>query len=437
MTISGNNNKHRHWATLAYSAGGMCFALAIAFSLVGGVALAAPLAATAPGLGAAASFSVLAALSASAAGAGTTISGDLGLSPGLASSRTGPWTVGGTEYFGPLSLAANAQIDALGAFVNLAGQPSSGTWSGATSPAPGVWTDAGSSTFAGTLMLTGSPTDVWVFQIGTDLTFSGSVSLGGGARACNVFWQIGRDATIGVGSAFVGTLIASRDVTVVSGASVDGRIISLTGALTTDGNSIFGPSCAAPPPSGTAIPLPSYVSVEYVCATDGSVVVTVGMSAGVIVYGLGAPITSAVDTGDNKIVRTLPAGHYAWQAVPPAGHYMVDTASGVVDSTVCGLATVGAPSATATSGGPSATATIGGPSATVTSGAPVATATSGGPSATATIGAPVATVVSPILIPNTGADLAERQLPMSLGFGFLSLGLVLLGFALRRKRSGA
>jgi|GEM_PF-1764391 len=410
MTILGNNNKHRHMATLAYSAGCMCFALAIAFSLVGGVALAAPLAATAPGLGAATSFSVLAALSASAAGPGTSISGDLGLSPGLASSRTGPWMVGGTEYFGPLSLAANAQMDALGAFVNLAGQPSSGTWSVATSPAPGVWTDAGSSTFAGTLTLVGGPMDVWIFQIGTDLTFSGSVSLGGGARACNVFWQIGRDATIGVGSAFVGTLIASRDVTVVSGASVDGRIISLTGALTTDGNSLFGPSCAAPPPSGTATPQPSYVSVEYVCATDGSVVVTVGMSAGVIVYGLGAPITSAVDTGDNKIVRTLPAGHYAWQAVPPAGHYLVDTASGVVDSTVCGLAT-------ATSGGPSATATT------------------GGPSATATIGAPVATVVSPILIPNTGADLAERQLPMNLGF--LSLGLVLLGFALRRKRSGA
>jgi hypothetical protein len=67
------------------------------------VMLAAPLMlmaeATAPDLGAAESFSVLAALSTSAATT-TTICGDLGLSPGLESSRTGDWVVGGSEYFG-------------------------------------------------------------------------------------------------------------------------------------------------------------------------------------------------------------------------------------------------------------------------------------------------------------------------------------------------
>ena len=54
-------------------------------------------AATAPDLGTAASFSVLGALSASSAN-GTTLSGDLGLSPGLEISRTGSWVVNGPEF---------------------------------------------------------------------------------------------------------------------------------------------------------------------------------------------------------------------------------------------------------------------------------------------------------------------------------------------------
>jgi len=89
------------------------------------------------------------------------------------------------------------------------------------------------TTFAGpTLTLTGSPTDVWVFQIGNDMTFTGSVVLAGGAQACNVFWEVGRDATIGAGSSFVGTLIASRDITLASGATVNGRLISLNSSIT-------------------------------------------------------------------------------------------------------------------------------------------------------------------------------------------------------------
>ncbi len=234
-------------------------------------AFATSRAASAPPLGAAASFSVLAALSMSAAGAGTVVSGDLGLSPGLAVSRTGPWTVGGTEYFGPLSLAATAQANALTAFNDLAGQGSDGAWSASPwSPVPGVWTAASDTTFAGTITLNGGYNDVWVFQVGRDMTFSGSVIMAGNAQPCNVFWQIGRDATIAVGSTFVGTLIASRDVTLVSGATVDGRIISLNSSLTTDGNTISGPIGAATPtptetptltplptPTGTPSPAPS------------------------------------------------------------------------------------------------------------------------------------------------------------------------------------
>jgi len=174
------------------------------------------LAATVPVLGTAASFSVLSGLSMSAAGAGTTISADLGLSPGLAVSRTGPWTVGGQEYFGPSSLAFTAKADALIAYNDLITQGSSGTWSLNATPAPGVWTAADSPVFNNTLTLNGDSTSVWVFQLTTDFTFTGNVVLGAGVNPCNVFWAVGRDATIhsgGAGTQFVGTLIAGSSVT--------------------------------------------------------------------------------------------------------------------------------------------------------------------------------------------------------------------------------
>jgi uncharacterized repeat protein (TIGR01451 family) len=110
-----------------------------------------------------------------------------------------------------------------------------------------VWTAASDTTFTGTITLSGNYNDVWVFQVGRDMTFSGSVIMAGTAQPCNVFWQIGRSATIASGSKLVGTLIASADVTLVSGATVDGRIISLNSSLTTDGNTASGPTCVAAP----------------------------------------------------------------------------------------------------------------------------------------------------------------------------------------------
>lgn len=219
-------------------------------------AFASPLAATAPSLGAAGAYSVLAAQSASSANT-TTIAGNLGLSPGLEVSITGPWVVGGAIYFGATGPAADAQAGALSAYNNLAGQTSDGLWSGALEPQPGVWSSGSSETFTGTLTLNGSYTDVWVFQIPASLTFSGNVVMGGAAQACHVFWQVGESVTIASGSHFVGTIIAENDISLVSGATLSGRIISLVGAITVDNNTISMPPCDSAPVAseeGTAVP---------------------------------------------------------------------------------------------------------------------------------------------------------------------------------------
>ena len=61
MKSLGNNKNLRHLAKLAFSVGCVCLALAFAFSMMGGVVHAAPLAVTVPGLGAASTFAVLSA----------------------------------------------------------------------------------------------------------------------------------------------------------------------------------------------------------------------------------------------------------------------------------------------------------------------------------------------------------------------------------------
>lgn len=272
--------KKQKFLRLTYTAGLLSLVLVVALSLSAGGTLAANLFATAPGLGAADSFAVLAAQSASSANT-TTIWGDLGLYPGLESSRTGPWVIGGDEYFGPGTLAETAQQDALTAYNNLAGQASDGTWSSTvTNPPPGVYTAADSPTFTGTLTLNGDYDDVWVFQISDSLTFDGDVVMEGNAQACNVFWQVDVSATIASGSNFVGTLIVGSDLTLVSGATVSGRIISLNGAITVDNNTISFPPCqASPAATQTAVAATQTAIATLPAATQTAIAATQTLQA--------------------------------------------------------------------------------------------------------------------------------------------------------------
>jgi hypothetical protein len=59
-----------------------------------------------------------------------------------------------------------------------------------------------------------------------------------GAQSRNVFWQVGSSATIGTYSDFMGTILAYASITVTTGATVDGRVLARTGAVTLDSNNI-------------------------------------------------------------------------------------------------------------------------------------------------------------------------------------------------------
>ena len=96
--------------------------------------------------------------------------------------------------------------------------------------APGLYKSTGTLALTGTVTLDaqGDVNGVWIFQVASSLdTATGSqVVLSGGAKASNVFWQVGTSATLGTTTAFKGTIMANQSITLANGATLDGRALA-------------------------------------------------------------------------------------------------------------------------------------------------------------------------------------------------------------------
>jgi hypothetical protein len=92
------------------------------------------------------------------------------------------------------------------------------------------------------LTLTGSATDVWIFQIAQDLTMSSAtnVFLTGGAVPKNVFWEVAGLADLGTTAHFEGVILAQTSITLRTGASINGRLLAQT-AVSVDSSTIVQP----------------------------------------------------------------------------------------------------------------------------------------------------------------------------------------------------
>ncbi|BDZ47032.1 ice-binding family protein [Naasia aerilata] len=201
-------------------------------------------------LGTADGYAVLAYSTVTNGGALTLVDGNLGVSAGSAVTGFGVTQVTGTTDLGATSPAGPAMDDATASYVTLAGLSATGTYPsgevGGSAPVPGVYTNAAQLT--GTVTLDGDADDVWVFQSASGLTTAAasSVVLLGNANPCNVYWQVGSSATLGTGTAFVGTILAQASVSLNSAASVQGRLIAQTGAVTLLDNLVSLPQCSDP-----------------------------------------------------------------------------------------------------------------------------------------------------------------------------------------------
>ena len=59
-----------------------------------------------------------------------------------------------------------------------------------------------------------------------------------GSGFCNVFWNVGTSATLNTNTAFLGNILAMISITLDTGASVHGRLLAYTGAVTLASNDV-------------------------------------------------------------------------------------------------------------------------------------------------------------------------------------------------------
>lgn len=187
----------------------------------------------------AARFALLAGTTITNTGGGV-ITGDVGVSPGTTFVQ-GAATVNGAIHLGDPT-AAQAQADLSTAFNDAAGRavPTvvAGNIGGQTL-APGLYKSTSSLAISSgdlTLDAQGNPNAVFIFQIASTLTTTSGrqVILAGGANAANIFWQVGSSATLGTTSLFRGNILAAVSITVNTGATLVGRALAQSGAVTLD-----------------------------------------------------------------------------------------------------------------------------------------------------------------------------------------------------------
>jgi hypothetical protein len=278
-------------------------------------------AATAPTLGTAQSFAVLAGSTVTNTGS-TTVTGDLGVSsPGVACTgfvgctTTGSGSVVGTVHVGD-ALANAAQADARVAYNQLLAQTCDFSYPpitdiGGRTLTPGVHCFPSSVGITGTVTLSGGPTDVYVFKVGSTVitAANSSVSFSTGA-ANNVFWAVGSSATLGIGTSFTGNILAVASVTMTTGAHVSGRSLARA-AVTMNSNTVALAPASAPVTSAVA---PSLGMASTFAVLGGSTVTNTGATTVIGDLGVSSPsvactgFVGCTTTGPGSVVGAIHVG---------------------------------------------------------------------------------------------------------------------------------
>ena len=237
----------------------------------------------------------------------TTLTGDLGVSPGSAITGKAAITVNGTNAASPgnpsvhesdaTAMSAQSQLAAAKISLGLLGP-------GTLEPAdlagltlfPGVYTvPAGTSNLTGTLTLDGggNANAFWVFQSpSTLITSLGSVvdviNTGAGA---GVFWNVGSSATLGTDTFFEGNLLAQASITLGNGMTIAcGRALAQDGAMALDSDTVStaclgtgeegsnGLSGGLDVPAGGGVPTPlPFAPVPFAALPEPGTLALVGL----------------------------------------------------------------------------------------------------------------------------------------------------------------
>jgi hypothetical protein len=221
-------------------------------------------------LGSAETFAVLGSTSVTSSGT-TVLNGDLGVFPGTTLPAAGAVTLGtGASRHLADAVAAQAAAAVDEAFSDLASRictpantltTSGGVYAGGTLATPGVYCfDQDNVQINGNITLTGP--GEYVFKIAGTLATAASVQVRyqpapttpSACSGSNVIWRVaGTTVSIGANNVFLGTLLAHEDVTLGTGTTVDGRVLSHEGDVVLANNTVTACTDGRKFPAYTAI----------------------------------------------------------------------------------------------------------------------------------------------------------------------------------------
>jgi type VI secretion system secreted protein VgrG len=89
---------------------------------------------------------------------------------------------------------------------------------------------------------------VYIFQAATSLTTASvtKILLKNGAKAANIYWSVGTQATLGSASSFEGTILAGTAVVFNSGSVMNGRALAGTAVTFASGSAVTLPDSISP-----------------------------------------------------------------------------------------------------------------------------------------------------------------------------------------------
>ena len=194
-------------------------------------------------LGTASGFAVLAGTEIISTATATQINGDVGVAPGTTVTwLTAKSVTGGAIHIND-DAAISARKDLALANADVTGRTSTKSIAadlGGQTLTPGVYSLKSPAILTGTLKLDaqGDPNAVFIFKTASTLTTEAdsTIELINGARFSRIFWQVGSTAVLGANTIFKGSILADTSITAGQGATVQGRLLAVTGSVTLIGS---------------------------------------------------------------------------------------------------------------------------------------------------------------------------------------------------------
>ncbi len=200
-----------------------------------------------PNIGTAATFAFFTANGAFTNTGASMITGDVGTNVGLFTGFP-PGTVTGQIRLAGSPEANQVATDVTAAYTSLNGpvcnamiSPTLGNGQVFT---PGVYCQntAAASSLTGTLVLNGA--GIYIIRLNSAFTVAAGavIQLTNGACANNVFFRVNGAVDVGAGAVFKGTIVADGAISFGEGASLEGRGLSVAGAIALSNNAVTVPS---------------------------------------------------------------------------------------------------------------------------------------------------------------------------------------------------